>query len=160
VLQHFLALKRDNDRLQTAATTHGAREVVRARNQLPLGKREKDRERELGRETPEVEDATPAQLAVESELARRGVSDELVWVQDEVLKYLCADYNVTARQTEDSVATLVDHLQDYNLTKAELLQAVNLAPSSQVELYLVSVPGCTVLTLDHRGGREPPAAAV
>jgi hypothetical protein len=139
VLQHFLALKRDNDKLQAASITHGNREMLRAREQFPLGKRDKDRERELGRETPDVPDLAPAALAAEDSLARRGVSDELVWVQDEVLKYLCADYNVTARQTEDGIASLADSLQDYDLTKAELLQACNLAPRSQVGLYLVRI---------------------
>jgi len=138
VLQHFLQLKKDNDALLAAAEHHGNREVLRAREQLPLGKRDKDRERELNKKTPEVPDLNAAQLQSESDLARRGVSNELVWIQDEVLKYLCADYNITARQTEEGVAHLADALQDYRLTKAELLQACNLAPRSQVGLYLVS----------------------
>lgn len=87
---------------------------------------------------PQVPKATPEQLEAESTAARRGVSSELVWVQDEVLKYLCADYNVTARQTAESVKQLTTDLHAYGLTKAELLQACNLAPRSQVGLYLVS----------------------
>lgn len=78
-------------------------------------------------------------LKKEDEGARRGISEEAIWVQNEVIKYLCADFNVTARQTADGVAQLADGLQDYGLTKAELLQVCNLGPRSQVGLYLVSV---------------------
>lgn len=138
VLQHFLQLKKDNDVLQDAGSSHSKRMILKAREQLPLSKKEKDRERELGREVPVVDDLSVAELKIEDNAARRGVSDELVWIQDEVIKYLCADFNITARQTEEGVRELADRLQDYNLTKAELLQACNLAPRSQVGLYLVS----------------------
>lgn len=87
--------------------------------------------------TPVVPEGTPEQLAAEDVAARRGVSSGLVWVQDEVLKYLCADYNVTARQTAQSIKDLTKNLHAYGLTKAELLQACNLAPRSQPGLYLV-----------------------
>jgi hypothetical protein len=56
------------------------------------------------------------------------------------LKYLCSDYNYTSRQTDEGVASLADTLQDFGLTKGEVLQIVNLAPTEQVELYCVSLP--------------------
>jgi hypothetical protein len=55
------------------------------------------------------------------------------------LKYLCTDPNVTSRQTDEGVASLADSLQDFGLTKGEVLQIVNLAPTEQVELYCVSL---------------------
>ena len=54
------------------------------------------------------------------------------------MKYLCSDYNYTSRQTDEGVASLADSLQDFGLTKGEVLQIVNLAPTEQVELYCVS----------------------
>ncbi|KAL1411187.1 hypothetical protein Q8F55_002138 [Vanrija albida] len=133
VLQHFLDLKEDNDYLQKAVADNAARQVVRAHAQYPGAKNK------FGDpvEVPHVDDLGEEDLAHEDDAARRGVSKELVWVQDEVIKYLCADYNVTARQTADGVAKLADQLQEYGFTKAELLQACNLAPQSQVGLYLI-----------------------
>lgn len=131
VLQHFLELKTDNDRLQSLVGNHTKRAILNARAQYPLGKFDRDQE------VVEVEDAEIDVLEAEDVASRRGVSDELVWVQEEVLKYLCADYNVTARQTEDGIQKLADDLQDYKLTKAELLQVCNLAPGSDVALHMV-----------------------
>ncbi|TXT13722.1 hypothetical protein VHUM_01089 [Vanrija humicola] len=133
VLQHFLHLKEDNDYLQKAVADHAGRQVLRAHAQFPGAKNKYGDAVEL----PAVRHAEGDELAAEDDAARRGVAPELVWVQDEVIKYLCADYNVTSRQTAHGVATLADQLQDYGFTKAELLQACNLAPQSQVGLYLV-----------------------
>ncbi len=135
VLQHFLALKKDNDVLVAAAQAKKNRDIKGAFDQIPLVTR---RGEIGGPEIPEVPELTPSQLKREDDAARRGVSKDLVWVQDEVLKYLCADYNVTARQTAEGVRGVADRLQDYGLTKAELLQACNLAPTNQVGMYLVS----------------------
>jgi hypothetical protein len=55
-----------------------------------------------------------------------------------VIHYLCSDHTPTARQTEPGVALLADQLQDHGLTKAEVLQLCNLAPTLPVELYCVS----------------------
>ena len=55
-----------------------------------------------------------------------------------MLKYLCSDYNPTTRQSEDGVASLASGLQEHGLTKGEVLQLCNLAPTLPVELYCVS----------------------
>ncbi|GMK55461.1 hypothetical protein CspeluHIS016_0205170 [Cutaneotrichosporon spelunceum] len=134
VLQHFLTLKKDNDVLQRAAESKKNRDIKGAFEQIPFITR---RGEIGGPEIPDVPNLTPAQLKREEEAARRGVSKDLVWVQDEVLKYLCADYNVTARQTAEGVRSIADGLQDYGLTKAELLQACNLGPTNMVGMYLI-----------------------
>jgi len=46
----------------------------------------------------------------------------------------------TRRQTGDAVSTLLDELEQLQLTKAERLQVVNLAPTSLVELHVVRPP--------------------
>ncbi|KAF9040380.1 hypothetical protein BDZ89DRAFT_1128988 [Hymenopellis radicata] len=58
-------------------------------------------------------------------------------VEVEAIKYLSADYQVVNSQTEESVSKLVKTLSGYDLTKAEKLQIVNLAPKSLVELYAI-----------------------
>lgn len=55
----------------------------------------------------------------------------------QVIKYLCSDHVPTARQTAEGVAGLADDLQDHHLTKGEVLQICNLAPTLPVELYAV-----------------------
>ncbi|CAK9780845.1 hypothetical protein CC85DRAFT_100675 [Cutaneotrichosporon oleaginosum] len=134
VLQHFLALKKDNDVLLRATEAKKNRDIKGAYDQIPLVTR---RGEIGGPEIPDVPPVSAAQRRREDDAARRGVSKDLVWVQDEVLKYLCADYNATARQTADGVRAVADGLQDYGLTKAELLQACNLAPINQVGMYLI-----------------------
>lgn len=151
MLQHFLALKKDNDLLERAVTNKKNRDIRGAYEQIPFVTR---RGEIGGPEMPDVPDLTPAQIKREDDTARRGVSKDLVWVQDEVLKYLCADFNVTARQTGEGVRAIANGLQDYGLTKAELLQTCNLAPSNQVGMYLVSSGEGVRLTKDRRGGRE------
>ncbi|KAF8922168.1 HRDC-like protein [Mucidula mucida] len=58
-------------------------------------------------------------------------------VEVEAIKYLSADYQVVHLQTDESVSKLVKTLSGYDLTKAEKLQIVNLAPKSLVELYAI-----------------------
>lgn len=55
----------------------------------------------------------------------------------QVLRYLCDPMHPTTRQTEEGVAALADELQDYELTKGEVLQLINLAPWNSVGLYCV-----------------------
>lgn len=57
----------------------------------------------------------------------------------QVLRYLCEEYSSTALQTDEGVAKLANELQDYGLTKGEVLQICNLAPVLPVELYCVSL---------------------
>ena len=56
----------------------------------------------------------------------------------QAIQYLAADYQPTSRQTEASITQLTRSLAAYDLTKAEKLQIVNLAPLEPVELYVVS----------------------
>lgn len=58
-----------------------------------------------------------------------------VW---KAIKYLSADYQPTKSQDAKSIQKLIRDLAPYDLTKAEKLQIVNLAPSETVELYVVS----------------------
>ena len=55
-----------------------------------------------------------------------------------VIGYLCSDLCPTARQTDDTVASLADSLQDHGLVKSEVLQIINLAPTHAAELHCVS----------------------
>lgn len=45
----------------------------------------------------------------------------------------------TLRQSEDGLKSLMQHMRQYNLTKGEKLMITNLAPTSNVELYTVSL---------------------
>ncbi|KZT41561.1 hypothetical protein SISSUDRAFT_1069764 [Sistotremastrum suecicum HHB10207 ss-3] len=53
------------------------------------------------------------------------------------IQYLSAEYQPIIQQTERSVKKLVRDLSKYDLTKAEKLQIVNLAPTEAVELYVI-----------------------
>lgn len=57
---------------------------------------------------------------------------------EQAIQYLSADYQPTCSQSEASVQQLTRDLAAYDLTKAEKLQIVNLAPVEAVELYVVS----------------------
>ncbi|GAA5827467.1 hypothetical protein JCM3770_006967 [Rhodotorula araucariae] len=73
-----------------------------------------------------------------------GTRDEIERIQPqdlhtvtfEALRYLEDPVHPTIRQSRDAVDTLLDHLDDQDLTKAERLQIVNLAPTTPVELHL------------------------
>ena len=58
------------------------------------------------------------------------------------IQYLSADYQPTHMQSEAGIAQLTKSLGAYELTKAEKLQIVNLAPTEAVELYVGSVYFC------------------
>ena len=72
VLTHFLSLKEENDSLQNLQTTRSLRSAAKAKALYPLKNDIEDTPLELGEETLDEEVAE-----------RRGVSDELVWVQDQ-----------------------------------------------------------------------------
>ncbi|KLO16188.1 hypothetical protein SCHPADRAFT_225279 [Schizopora paradoxa] len=65
------------------------------------------------------------------------VSENLRTVEFEAIQYLSADYQPTSRQSDAAIAKLVKKLAQYDLTKAEKLQIVNLAPTQAVELYVI-----------------------
>ncbi|KDR82563.1 hypothetical protein GALMADRAFT_151648 [Galerina marginata CBS 339.88] len=64
-------------------------------------------------------------------------SENLRTIEVEAIGYLSADYLPTSSQTEEGIAKLVQDLGSYELTKAEKLQIVNLAPKLPVELYVI-----------------------
>ncbi|KAG5652889.1 hypothetical protein H0H81_003252 [Sphagnurus paluster] len=64
-------------------------------------------------------------------------SENLRTVEIEAIQYLSADYLPTTRQTPQAISQLVQDLAPYELTKAEKLQVVNLAPTTPVELYVI-----------------------
>ena len=57
----------------------------------------------------------------------------------QAIQYLSADYQPTASHSAAAITQLTRNLAAYDLTKAEKLQIVNLAPVEPVELYVV---GC------------------
>ncbi|KAF9483405.1 hypothetical protein BDN70DRAFT_873917 [Pholiota conissans] len=64
-------------------------------------------------------------------------SENLRTIEVEAIGYLSADYLPITAQSEDGITKLVRGLAPYNLTKAEKLQIVNLAPTLPVELYVI-----------------------
>ncbi|CDO72191.1 hypothetical protein BN946_scf184970.g43 [Trametes cinnabarina] len=65
------------------------------------------------------------------------VCENLRTVEVEAIQYLSADYQPTALQSEEGIAQLTRTLGQWDLTKAEKLQIVNLAPTEPVELYVI-----------------------
>ncbi|KAJ3481710.1 hypothetical protein NLI96_g7479 [Meripilus lineatus] len=65
------------------------------------------------------------------------VLENLRTVEVEAIQYLSADFQPTSSQTESGIAQLAKNLSSYDLTKAEKLQIVNLAPTEPVELYVI-----------------------
>ncbi|GAA5867048.1 hypothetical protein JCM8547_008423 [Rhodosporidiobolus lusitaniae] len=61
---------------------------------------------------------------------------DLHTVTFEALRYLEESVHPLRRQTSESVSKLLDELEELELTKAERLQLVNLAPTSIVELHV------------------------
>ncbi|KAI5120449.1 hypothetical protein M0805_008496 [Coniferiporia weirii] len=72
-----------------------------------------------------------------SALLQEEVCENLRTVEFEAIQYLSADYQPTKGQTPEAVTQLVRGLAAYDLTKAEKLQIVNLAPTEPVELYVI-----------------------
>jgi len=65
------------------------------------------------------------------------ISENLRTVEVEAIQYLSADYQPTISQTSAGITKLVKDLAPFELTKAEKLQVVNLAPTEPVELYVI-----------------------
>lgn len=61
-------------------------------------------------------------------------TENLRTIEVEAIGYLSADYLPTSSQSAEGVTKLVKDLAPYELTKAEKLQVVNLAPTLAVEL--------------------------
>ena len=58
----------------------------------------------------------------------------------QAIQYLTAEYLPTRKQSPEGIVNLTKALSPYELTKAEKLQVVNLAPVLPVELYVVCNP--------------------
>ncbi|KAH7912543.1 RNA polymerase Rpb4-domain-containing protein [Hygrophoropsis aurantiaca] len=65
------------------------------------------------------------------------ISENLRTIELEAIQYLSADYQPTRQQSPAKISQLVRDLAPFNLTKAEKLQIVNLAPTELVELYVI-----------------------
>ncbi|KIR57766.1 hypothetical protein I314_06485 [Cryptococcus bacillisporus CA1873] len=133
VLDHFISLKHETDRLGEAIALKKARDSAAARKMYPLERDDPDKKDDSSLFEP-LDAEKDAELKVAE---RRGLSTELVWIQNEVIKYLCSDLVPTSRQTPEGVAQLANELQDHQLTKAEVLQLCNLAPGEPVTLYSI-----------------------
>lgn len=55
----------------------------------------------------------------------------------QAIQYLSGDFQPTSSQSPEGISNLVHDLSHFELTKAEKLQIVNLAPTEAVELYVV-----------------------
>ncbi|KAK4699239.1 DNA-directed RNA polymerase III subunit RPC9, partial [Phenoliferia sp. Uapishka_3] len=71
----------------------------------------------------------------DDEVVRLQPSD-LHTVTFECIKYLEESVHPLRRQTDNSISTLLDELEKFDLTKAERLQIVNLAPTTLVALVV------------------------
>ena len=75
-----------------------------------------------------------------------------LWSQ--AISYLSGNYLPNISQKEEGITKLVKDLAPYDLTKAEKLQIVNLAPTRPVELYVVCFPkkflSCVLFVFDDR----------
>ncbi|KAL9711259.1 hypothetical protein Ac2012v2_005799 [Leucoagaricus gongylophorus] len=65
------------------------------------------------------------------------ISQNIRTIQVETIQYLTSDYLPTTSQTPSGISQLVKDISPYDLTKAEKLQIVNLAPTTAVELYVI-----------------------
>ncbi|KAI0754531.1 HRDC-like protein [Daedaleopsis nitida] len=65
------------------------------------------------------------------------VCENLRTVEVEAIQYLSAEFQPTASQSPEGIAHLTRNLAQWDLTKAEKLQIVNLAPTEPVELYVI-----------------------
>jgi len=98
------------------------------------------------------------------------VLENLRTIELEAIQYLAADYQPTRQQSDAGIQRLVNNLASYDLTKAEKLQIVNLAPTEPVELYVIveeledrlggqmeDILGAVSSSLDGRGvGQQAP----
>lgn len=80
VLDHFISLKHETDRLGEAITLKKARDSAAARKMYPLERDDPEK-----KDDPSLFEPLDAEKDAELEVAeRRGLSTELVWIQNEV----------------------------------------------------------------------------
>lgn len=101
------------------------------------------KEEEMNGEPPRPNGSSVVEISenlrtIEVEVRKRlGQLHRKAQTYPQAIQYLSADFQPTASQTEEGIAQLVKGLSTYDLTKAEKLQVVNLAPTVPVELYAV-----------------------
>ena len=83
------------------------------------------------------EEEAAGNLVARSQPAADDICENLRTIEVEAIQYLSAEYQPTAVQNEGGIVQLTKNLAAYDLTKAEKLQIVNLAPTEAVELYVV-----------------------
>ncbi|KAI0345618.1 hypothetical protein BDW22DRAFT_1426287 [Trametopsis cervina] len=83
------------------------------------------------------EEETAGGSSARTHVVPEEVLENLRTIEVEAIQYLSADYQPTASQSEAGIAQLTRSLAVYELTKAEKLQIVNLAPVEPVELYVI-----------------------
>lgn len=83
------------------------------------------------------EEEAAGNLAARIQPSTDDICENLRTIEVEAIQYLSADHQPTALQTKDGIVQLTKNLATYDLTKAEKLQIVNLAPTEAVELYVV-----------------------
>ncbi|WVQ71449.1 hypothetical protein IAR50_000986 [Cryptococcus sp. DSM 104548] len=133
VLDHFISLKQETDVLGEAIALKKARDKAQMKERFPLERDDPEK-----RDDPALLEEIAAEEEEQLQIAvRRGASAELVWITDEVISYLCSDLVPTSLQTLEGISQLANELQDHQLTKAEVLQMCNLAPSEPVTLYSI-----------------------
>ncbi|KAL5482326.1 hypothetical protein ACEPAI_8920 [Sanghuangporus weigelae] len=81
--------------------------------------------------------AAPNDSILVSTLVQEDVCENLRTVEFEAIQYLTADYQPAQQQSAEYIMQLVHDLNKFDLTKAEKLQIVNLAPTEPVELYVI-----------------------
>ncbi|KIY52427.1 hypothetical protein FISHEDRAFT_63798 [Fistulina hepatica ATCC 64428] len=65
------------------------------------------------------------------------ISENLRTIEVEAIQYLSSSRLATRSETPEGITKLVKELGAYDLTKAEKLQIINLAPTAPVELYVI-----------------------
>ncbi|RIB11406.1 RNA polymerase Rpb4-domain-containing protein [Gigaspora rosea] len=64
-------------------------------------------------------------------------AENLKTIQFEVIQNLSSSESPSSTQTPEQIETTLTHLKNYNLTKSEKLQLINLRPQSIAELELI-----------------------
>ncbi|KAJ9105168.1 hypothetical protein QFC19_003628 [Naganishia cerealis] len=81
--------------------------------------------------------AKPVAMQEQKNLAIRGVTEDILFVTEQVTNYFSGPLSVAKRQTTGGIQNLMQGLVEFNLTKTEELQIINLAPRKLIELYLI-----------------------
>ncbi|KAI0931024.1 hypothetical protein AcW1_007111 [Taiwanofungus camphoratus] len=83
------------------------------------------------------EEEAAGNLSAKIQAPTEDVCENLRTIEVEAIQHLSADYQPTTSQSVAGITQLTQSLSKYDLTKAEKLQIVNLAPTEPVELYVI-----------------------